>query len=102
VINHSCSSRRELNQFCDKANLIEWAVARGSVGGPVVGGVVRQKGEKTYIGALASLGASIPVGSESIAMVESAVTLGSAMVVFAAVIGVVMVEFMAVLQPSLV
>jgi hypothetical protein len=54
VINYSCSSRRELNQFYSKANLIKWAVARGSIDSLVVGGVIRQKGEKTYISILAS------------------------------------------------
>jgi hypothetical protein len=61
----------------------------------VVRGVVRQKGEKTYISALASLGASIPVSLESTAMVKSIVTLGLAMAIFAAIIGIVIVEFMA-------
>jgi hypothetical protein len=45
LINHSCSSRREVNRFCGEANLTKWAVAGESIGGPVVGGVVRQKGE---------------------------------------------------------
>jgi hypothetical protein len=43
------------------------------------------------------------VSSESTAMVESAVVLGSAVAVFAAILGIVMVEFIVfiVIQPSL-